>query len=87
MPLYFNGTLVHVSHPASFKGSDGSLVDYFVNILASSDGSITINSKRDFSSYLNRKSVITLTARAQDKKLYKLSLTDIKPLDEERTII
>jgi len=81
MPLYFNGKLVAVGQN-SFIGDKGEQVTYFINTLAHMSGVLTVNSKKDFSQFLNKDSTITVRIQPdqQTPKLYKISLLDIKPL-------
>jgi len=78
MPVYFNGRIVNVGKN-QFKGEKGEDVSYNIYTIAHEQGVITLNSKRDFSQYLNVPATITLTLRPESK-LFKATLTEIKPL-------
>jgi len=82
MHLYFNGKLIHVGSN-SFQSKDGEQVSYFINTIGHDGGTITINSKKDFSEFLDKIGVIKLIARpdAENPKAYKLSLSDISPVE------
>lgn len=81
MHVYFNGVLLHAA-PNSFIDKDGKTVSYFVNTLAHAGGVITINSQKDWSSFKDIPSTISLTLRlAEGGKQYKVSLFDITPRD------
>lgn len=86
MPVYTNGDLIKCI-PRKFTSKEGEVVEYFENIIVLPEGSITINSKRDFSNHVGVPSTFTLTLRpdAQHPKLHKISLTDISPVGSDRT--
>jgi hypothetical protein len=85
MPAYFDGKLIN-SGKNEFTGKDGEKVVYFINTIAHDQGIITINSKRDFSEFLDVPATVTLTLRpdVQYPKLYKVSLTEISPQRVDR---
>jgi len=82
MPLHFNGRIINVGHNA-FDSDTGEKVSYSIYTIASEESVITLNSKRDFKKLLNVLATITVTARpdAVNPKAYKLSLSEISPLD------
>jgi len=92
MPLFFRGKLVNVG-TNSFKGDSGDEVSYYINTIAHEQGVLTVNSKADFSDFLNEDPDVTLMAREQNAtdpktnrnvKLYKLSLSQIQPVIDGR---
>lgn len=81
MPVQFNGKLIHAA-TNQFKGETGEDVSYHIYTLAADNGLLTINSKRDFSDKLDIPATITLrlSVDKSSNKLYKVSLTEISPL-------
>jgi len=80
MPFKIAGKIVHITEN-SFVGKDGKDVEYFVNVIAHEQGTISVNSQKDYSESLNVPAEISLVARqAEGSKFYKFSIASVDAL-------
>jgi len=79
MQIYAEGKLLAVSKEG-FTDNEGVKVEYCTNVVKTSDGIMTFNSKRDFSEYEGKEGIITLrlSEDAEKKNRFKVSVVEIR---------
>jgi len=89
MKFYAEGVLVAVEKGSFDDANTGQKVDFYKNFVQSEDGVVvTLGSgKVDFSKYQGKTVVCSIDARQPaGEKLYKLTIREMRDVNEEETI-
>jgi len=79
MIVYLEGRLLAVSKEG-FIDSENQKVEYCINVIKSSQGLMTVNSKKDFSEYEGQEAIMALRLSddAEKKNRFKVALVEIR---------
>lgn len=79
MIMYIEGKILAVSKE-SFTDREDQKVEYCVNVVKTSEGIMTFNSKKDFSEFEGREGIVLLrlSEDAEKKNRFKVSIVDFR---------